>query len=53
MFVLLLEEDEDEFEVLENLGNPTYVALKCLQKVDSVEHATSVINEVYFLPLSL
>lgn len=50
-----LQEDEDE----ESGGclwsrsqqEPSYVALKFLQKIDSMEHATSVINEVYFLSL--
>lgn len=43
-----LQEEDEESNLPEK---PSYVALKFLQKIDSTEHATSVINEVYFLSL--
>lgn len=47
-----LQEDEDEeSSILLVHEKPSYVALKFLQKIDSTEDATAVINEVYFLSL--
>ncbi|CAK9114579.1 unnamed protein product [Durusdinium trenchii] len=48
---MLYEEDDSEDEEQLLKSGPSSVALKLLQKIDSSEHATAVINEVYFLSL--
>eukprot|EP00434_Breviolum_minutum_P015890 symbB.v1.2.014004.t1/scaffold1005.1/size178369/4 len=51
---ILQDEEDEESSILsthETHERPSYVALKLLQKIDSTEHATSVINEVFFLSL--
>lgn len=48
---ILQDEEDEECSILSTHERPSYVALKLLQKIDSTEHATSVINEVFFLSL--